>query len=79
MSATVAVAALAAGWALTLSVSLALLRSERREAARERNLLLARLMHLAGRTWEQPPDDTPAVSSDPVPDELIRPSQHFSL
>lgn len=31
-------------------------RAQIREHARERNLMLNQLMHLAGRTWEQPPD-----------------------
>lgn len=47
--------ALACGWALTAAGSLRLLRSERREAARERTLLINQVLHAAGRTWQQPP------------------------
>ena len=33
-------------------------RSLIREHARERNLMLNQLLHLAGRTWQPPPADT---------------------
>jgi len=38
-----------------------------REHARERNLMLNQIMHLAGRTWQPPPPPTPP---DLVDDEL---------
>lgn len=76
---TAALAALAAGWAVTLTAALALVRSERRAVARERDLLLNQLLHALGRTWTPPPaDDTPAVAQ-PDEHDLIRPSQHFEL
>lgn len=39
-----------------------------RSHARERNLMLNQLLHLAGRTWQQPPADEPAVPFDPDED-----------
>lgn len=56
-------------------------RSDRRETARERNLLVNQLMHLAGRTWQEPPAEeiSIAVALDDGEPDLIRPSQHFSL
>lgn len=53
-----------------------------REHARERQLMLNQLMHLAGRTWEPAPADfgTPAPVPEPEYDfadevELIDPAQ----
>jgi len=45
-----------------------------REHARERNLMLNQIMHLAGRTWQPPPiPEEPSML--PVEEFLIDPSQ----
>lgn len=36
-----------------------------RAHARERNLMLNQLMHLAGRTWQAPPSEVPLDTIDP--------------
>ena len=40
----------------------ALVRGMVRQQARERELLLNQIMHLAGRTWQPPPSPEPAVA-----------------
>lgn len=40
-----------------------------RSHARERNLMLNQLLHLAGRTWQSPPSEVPVEEFDP--DELL--------
>lgn len=40
-----------------------------RSHARERNLMLNQLLHLAGRTWQAPPSEVPVEAFDP--DELL--------
>ena len=42
-----------------------LVRSMIRQQARERELLLDKLMHLAGRTWTPPPASEP-IAEEPV-------------
>jgi len=42
-----------------------LVRSLLRQQARERDLLLNQIMHLAGRTWEPPPAAEP-VAEEPL-------------
>ena len=42
--------------AFALYLSAALFRNLVRQQARERELLLNQIMHLAGRTWQPPPD-----------------------
>lgn len=49
-----------------------LLRGVNRQHAREREQLLARLMHLAGRTWEPPPSDQ-YRPPEPVPEFEFEP------
>lgn len=39
-----------------------------REHARERNLMLNQLLHLAGRTWEAPPSAEPEPTEDEFAD-----------
>ena len=46
-----------------------IVRSLIRQAARERDLLLNQLMHLAGRTWQEPPAPAQAPPA-PVEEEL---------
>ena len=41
--------------AVSTVVFASIVRSLIRQAARERDLLLNQLMHLAGRTWQEPP------------------------
>jgi len=68
----VAVAALAV-LALALYSAGALFRSMVRQQARERELLLNQIMHLAGRTWQPPPvPDEPYAVDETV---IIDPSQ----
>jgi len=43
-----------------------------REHARERNLMLNQIMHLAGRTWQPPPTLEPAPFVEP--EELLDPT-----
>jgi hypothetical protein len=50
----VALAAIAA-WAASVLALAGVLRSAYRQHARDREMMLARIMHLAGRTWELPP------------------------
>lgn len=40
-----------------------------RSHARERNLMLNQLLHLAGRTWQAPPSEVSVEAFDP--DELL--------
>lgn len=42
---------------------------ERRQHAREREMLLNQIMHLAGRTWAPPPADDYTVPADPFDEE----------
>ena len=42
-----------------------LVRSMIRQQARERELILDKLMHLAGRTWTPPPSEEP-IAEEPV-------------
>ena len=54
---------------LALTVTFAgLIRSMLRSQARERDLLLNKIMHLAGRTWEPPPA---AEQQPPTEDEYL--------
>jgi hypothetical protein len=60
------VAALEAVALIALSMVFAgLVRSMIRQQARERELILDKLMHLAGRTWTPPPASEPEVE-EPV-------------
>lgn len=72
----VAIAALVV-LAFALYLSAALFRNLVRQQARERELLLNQIMHLAGRTWQPPPEPQPAAG--PVGEEeetvVIDPSQ----
>lgn len=61
-------AAILAVYLITVSVFARLMLAERRQAARERDLMLNQVMHLAGRTWQPPPAE-PAVEREPDPDE----------
>jgi hypothetical protein len=75
-SLTVALAALAV-LALALYLSAALFRGLVRQQARERELLLNQIMHLAGRTW-QPPPEPPLQAAGPAGEEdtvMLDPSQ----
>ena len=54
-------ALLIAGWAVSVTVLLRSADRARREHARERQLLTNQVMHLAGRSWLQPPE---AVDDD---------------
>jgi len=55
----VALAALAV-LALAIYLCAAMVRGLVRQQARERELLLNQIMHLAGRTWQPPPSPEPA-------------------
>jgi hypothetical protein len=60
------VAVLALAVALTVAATTGgVLRSMVRQQARERELLLDRIMHLAGRTWTPPPE------LPPVPEQQL--------
>jgi hypothetical protein len=68
--------ALAALLVLALAVYSAgmVVRSLVRQQARERELLLNQIMHLSGRTWQQPPaPEAQAVDEDTV--VMVDPSQ----
>lgn len=60
----VAIGALAVA-ALAVLTSASALRSLMRQHAREREALLARIMHLAGRTWERPPGEVHEPAEEP--------------
>jgi hypothetical protein len=64
----VSLASLGAVWFVILCATAAL-RSMQRQHAREREALLARLMHLAGRTWELPPSQEHFIPPEPEFDE----------
>lgn len=49
-------------------------RRATREHARERNLMLNQLLHLAGRTWQQPPAGQPVADIDDIDHSLYAPS-----
>ena len=49
-----------------------LVRSLLRQQARERDLLLNQIMHLAGRTWAPPPADLP-IAEEPLEFEQFEP------
>ena len=70
----VAVAALVV-LALTNLAWAGLVRSLIRQHARERDLLLNQLMHLAGRTWAPPPALELVPEPDPEPEEYVDPMQ----
>ena len=55
--------------AVSTVVFASIVRSLVRQAARERDLLLNQLMHLAGRTWQEPPAQ-PQTPSAPVEEDL---------
>lgn len=58
MSAALAAAVLMALVAITaVAFSASALRSERRQNARERDLLVNQILHLSGRTWQAPPSE----------------------
>jgi hypothetical protein len=59
---TVAVTALVV-LAFALYLCAALFRGLVRQQARERELLLNQIMHLAGRTWQPPPEPQPATAA----------------
>lgn len=42
---------------IVVSVAARLLQSERREHSRERDLLVNKILHLAGKPWQQAPAD----------------------
>ena len=69
----VAIAALVV-LAVALYLSAALFRNLVRQQARERELLLNQIMHLAGRTWQPPPQLEPlALAEEDV--TMIDPAQ----
>jgi hypothetical protein len=49
----------AAALAAVVLTGAGLLRSQQRSYARERDLILNQLLHLAGRTWQPPPAEPP--------------------
>lgn len=55
----VALALVTVAYIVTLAVGARVTHSLIRSHARERDLLLNKLMHLAGRTWEPPPAQEP--------------------
>lgn len=61
--------ALVAALALTVALCANLLRSQQRAAARERDLLLNQLLHLAGRSWQPAPADTWTMPAPPEGEE----------
>lgn len=48
---------------VTVTVGAGLLRSERRQHARERDLLLNQLLNVVGKPWQPAPADEPAPSA----------------
>ena len=76
---TLVAAALVAALIVTVLSFTALTRSLVRSHARERDLLLDKLMHLAGRTWTPPPADewhTPTDGEPLVTEWTATPEQH---
>lgn len=47
--------ALAAGWTVTVTALLGVLRSRDRQHARDRDLLLNQLLHACGKPWQPAP------------------------
>jgi heme exporter protein D len=70
----VAITALAV-LAFTIYTTGTLFRGLVRQQARERELLLNQIMHLAGRTWQQPPAVAELASFDDTIVSYIDPSQ----
>ena len=70
----VAIAALTV-LALALYLAAALFRGLVRQQARERELLLNQIMHLAGRTWQPPPVPDELVAEGEADTMIIDPSQ----
>lgn len=56
--------ALVAAWCITLSAAMQLARSERRQHARERDLMLNQLLNLAGKPWQPAPATTVQRTDD---------------
>lgn len=57
---------------LTVYLALRLIRSERREFARERALILDQLLHAAGKTWSPPPArSVEKLEREPDPDREL--------
>lgn len=65
---------LSVGLMVAVAVFAQALRAQAREHARERQLLVNQVLHLAGHTWQPPPiPERPEPEEPPV--EYVRPSQ----
>lgn len=74
---TLIAVALVALLIVTVLVSAAERRALIRQQARERDLLLNKLMHLAGRTWEPPPAEKPWQPTGDEPEQYTFTPEQF--
>lgn len=70
--------ALVALLVVTVLVSAAERRALIRQQARERDLLLNKIMHLAGRTWEPPPAEKPWQPAEEPEQYTFTPEQFIN-
>lgn len=70
---------LAVALVLVALIFAGLVRSLVRAHARERDLLLNQLMHLAGRTWQPPPAVQPDRELEEFDDRFVDPAQRPEL